>query len=28
VLEVEGSRILRIEIEFDVDSPTDEPAAA
>jgi CBS domain containing-hemolysin-like protein len=29
VLEVEGSRIMRIEVEFGVDgAPTDEPAAA
>ena len=28
VLEVEGSRIMRIEVEFDVDEPTDAPAAA
>jgi magnesium and cobalt exporter, CNNM family len=28
VLEIEGSRILRIEVAFDVDEPTDAPAAA
>jgi putative hemolysin len=28
VLEVEGSRIMRIEVEFDADEPTDAPAAA
>ena len=29
VLEVDGSRIMRIEVEFGVDeTPTDEPAAA
>ena len=28
VLEIDGSRILRIEVEFGVDEPTDEPAAA
>ena len=29
VLEIEGSRIMRIEVEFGAsDAPTDEPAAA
>ena len=29
VLEIEGSRILKIEVEFGVgETPTDEPAAA
>jgi hypothetical protein len=29
VLEVEGSRIMRLEVEFGVgETPTDEPAAA
>jgi CBS domain containing-hemolysin-like protein len=29
VLEIEGSRIMKIEVEFGVDdAPTDEPAAA
>ena len=28
VLEIEGSRIMRIEVEFGVETPTDEPEAA